>query len=1255
MTLISRRWLLQQFLALTIAVSAPMMGSAQDHELVESGYIAVIPDANISNPLDRQDNVAFLGFLGTGAARSQCEQTPTPPGFMTPFSGGILHVAEGNSPFGVLVERRVSDPCDWYQHLCWGRQYIIYGLDSSLPRTGVHTVSTAEEVGGIGDECGDLEYVHLTQAPTATIVFVGLKQFVSTSIPRRPEDPPARFRVTLSPGVDPDSVSLRFKSNGCVRTVACGNGGGSYSGSWDGLLYGEVNQCPPELQVGPNCCYASCDLDIEVHVALTDYYEYEGLLSPWTTEFVFPAPGPRTRARAVSGLEAPSAETPPAAVSAAQLKTTPNTPDSEYGAHGVYLFNGEFHEAVEDMRIAGRGFDFVWARKYRSKLGPRANLLAQYEGGSQDSYGGMPPICPGDPLSGLTYGVLGDWRPLSDVGNGWDYSYNISLEHPCGYESAILLRDGNTRTDMYILQNPNAPDEEKRWVCNGFSREIRRGDPGCYYVLFEDGSRWDFYPIGMGIDGGLGGRLRAISDRNGNTMTFHFGWFSYFGDPAVPEELWRMYGKYVLSSVTDTLGSEIKFHYNWDGLIIGITCGDHYVLYDQGWRQYFGHQGDLLRVEANGRTTEYTYDHPYGGGSGVQLCTGLLTSIKDGNGNVFLTNTYENVNTAGTAHQFRVASQIWGGNGISISYAPSQDGMVATVTDPRGILHKTTWNGANQCVSYDHGGATTSFDWAGKDGDYRLNGITLPSGASVQYSYSGAGGQLQKLSPAQITRASGSSQADGPTLSEQFEYQEGFGGPGFVRKYTDARGNVTVADYDSKGNRTRIAYPDGGMESWAYNQYGQSTQHVFPANGTGVRTDTFTYGGYGSGFLTGVKCGNKVTYGLERDDWGHVTGITDAKGRTGIDWTLNDEIEAISRPLVSPELFLYDNDGNLVSHSSQSNVSSTFSYDALNRLMSAITGGVALNYKRDPNGNATALSLAGGLNSATCTYNQQDRLSVYTMGSGPALTTEIHRNDNGAIVARVDGVGSSAPHRTDYTRDGLDRVVGVIDAEDNLTELGLDENNNVLSSLTTGADGSMARKSGVYDAMNRIKELRLGQDVVTGFDYNHNSQVTGITDPNGHKESCSYDEVNRLASVVNAVGQATAIGYDGNSNVVSVQDPDDPQGFDYDALNRLISASDGLGHEAAYAYNSASDVTKGHHATWISVQLQLHTALLPDGDAAHAHGRSGFHQDCHGHRERSDWPTDLPERSEREQDVVRLRRAESGDEHEVRRPLCCGA
>ncbi len=63
-----------------------------------------------------------------------------------------------------------------------------------------------------------------------------------------------------------------------------------------------------------------------------------------------------------SGLEAPP-EAPPAQPSSSGCGSSVDVPN-------VYLHSGEFFASTVDLRIPGRGLDFVWARKYRSRNGP---------------------------------------------------------------------------------------------------------------------------------------------------------------------------------------------------------------------------------------------------------------------------------------------------------------------------------------------------------------------------------------------------------------------------------------------------------------------------------------------------------------------------------------------------------------------------------------------------------------------------------------------------------------------------------------------------------------------------------------------------------------------------------------------------------------------------------------------------------------------------------------------------------------------
>ncbi len=175
---------------------------------------------------------------------------------------------------------------------------------------------------------------------------------------------------------------------------------------------------------------------------------------------------------------------------------------------GIYLFSGEFHSTVMDLKIPGRGMDFVWARKYRSRVDTGFNRFA----------------------------------------NQWDFSYDIHIQRQ---GSSFLIWDGHTRKDHFALQLDGT------WTSDEFFRVLKQNQEcsrpennNCYALTFEDTSQWRFF----GFDSLFVFQLESIVDRNGNTMLFDYH---------------EMFG--TLNKVTDTLGREINIAYNGDGKIASVT------------------------------------------------------------------------------------------------------------------------------------------------------------------------------------------------------------------------------------------------------------------------------------------------------------------------------------------------------------------------------------------------------------------------------------------------------------------------------------------------------------------------------------------------------------------------------------------------------------------------------------------------------------------------------------------------------------
>ena len=138
---------------------------------------------------------------------------------------------------------------------------------------------------------------------------------------------------------------------------------------------------------------------------------------------------------------------------------------------GCNLFNSEFYLTVEDLRIPGVGFDFLFRRTYRSRTG-------------EDT----------------------------PMGHRWDHTYNVSLEES-GPDS-LLLRCGLGRSDTFYRQ------ADGTFGHDGFFMMIDDPDvDGRMDLFFADSGRWTFHAF----DGTpTAGHLVSSMDRNSNTMTFAY-------------------------------------------------------------------------------------------------------------------------------------------------------------------------------------------------------------------------------------------------------------------------------------------------------------------------------------------------------------------------------------------------------------------------------------------------------------------------------------------------------------------------------------------------------------------------------------------------------------------------------------------------------------------------------------------------------------------------------------------------------------
>ncbi len=900
------------------------------------------------------------------------------------------------------------------------------------------------------------------------------------------------------------------------------------------------------------------------------------------------------------------------------------------GAPFIYLQSGEVRYSTVDLHIAGRGLDFVWARKYRSRVGPNT---AQ--------------------------------------GNGWDFSYNIRIEPFGGH---LLVYDGNTRQDLYLRQTDGS------YAADQFFREGRFNSNGVFTLLFPDTGLWEFLPLNGAP---AQGKIQRIADRNGNALTF-----SYDGTGrlvTVTDTLDRNItvsynGGGFISAVTDFAGRQVSYAYYQSSDADG-SAGD---LKSATSPAVTGtpNGNDF----PSGKTTTYTYSK----GLPVEGMNHNLLTVTDPKGQTWLRNYYSRTLDPADLSFDRITQQTEGeSNAVMILYYVRQTAVASNdyaviktiVNDAAGNVSEWFYDAGNRCVAHraytgratpgvtttesvnrpsgklrqgDPPSFETSYEW---NADSLLTRAVFPNASISSNVYE------VSLNPATPRRSRGNLRSrirlpgplggDPQQLVETFEYDTTFGGCcgfNFVTKQTDARSNVTFHAYDERGNRTNTIHREPTTtEAWEYNSYGQLTGHTLPDNGTGHRRrDEFTY--YASGPERGYRyqeivdaSGLALTTKYEYDAVGNPVRIIDRRGH---DWLytynqLNQRVSERSAEVTpgSGVRFktdrFYDannnvirldipNTGDLLTPTGNTNLTTTYDYDILNRRVSVArevdeSHNVVTQYGYDANGNLAvvrsgeATSGRQPANIVEYQYDERDRpfRKIRAGGTVGQSSEQYDYDANGnlkCLTRGLEGFGGTngVPHTNRFVYDGYNRLIRSTNAMGNVRLQQHDANGNVIVTRVEGELTDLPGSTGnvrlsettySYDAMDRVTnrtsaffdlltQSPLGGDgqVNRHFTYNANSQITQVTDDAGYTTRTDYDWVNRPQLHTDAKGNTVSNIYDNHDNLIAVSESHRSDlgnsnqyfltQYTYDNLDRRMMTIDSAGNTNRYFYDSRDNITR---------------------------------------------------------------------------------
>ncbi len=467
-------------------------------------------------------------------------------------------------------------------------------------------------------------------------------------------------------------------------------------------------------------------------------------------------------------------------------------------------------------------------------------------------------------------------------------------------------------------------------------------------------------------------------------------------------------------------------------------------------------------------------------------------------------------------------------------FLTTKDGTRYEYEQGRGLRNVTDLSG-NRLVYSDDGifhynAGNTAPDQSVRfvrDPQGRISEIVSPDGSTLRYGYDGRGDlrsfsdqvtnttkyvysvsrphfltnivdslerDALRLEYDEVGRLSMVRDGSGNPISQDFEADSNTG------TFTDANGNVTVAQFDERGNETVRMLP-------------------------GVFTNYFVYDGNNNllSSTNGRGYSTNYTYDLS----GNVTSITDAlSNRTTIVYNSLNKPTAVTNAL-GQALHL--------------------DYNAAGQLTQVVNNaGFVTRVTRDPQGRVTSLTDATGTNTTFFDYESGCACGRPGKVTNPDGSFRLYEyNALGQTNRIVNELGAE----TLFHFDDSGKLLWKRDALSNFTHF------YYRGPLLTNIVDALGRSTRFeYDALNRTNKIIDAEGGVVEFRYDGNGNRTHVIDAVTNVTRFVYDSANRVTNQIDTFGRTNFFAFDPAGNRIEAIDRNGKRRtFAYDALNRMTN------------------------------------------------------------------------------------------------------
>ena len=566
----------------------------------------------------------------------------------------------------------------------------------------------------------------------------------------------------------------------------------------------------------------------------------------------------------------------------------------------------------------------------------------------------------------------------------------------------------------------------------------------------------------------------------------------------------------------------------------------------------------LSHTDPNGHTAAYAY---YMTASAVNCGTpgaacyqpGDLKSVTDALGHVATNNSYD-----GAGRVTRVTDA----NGIITDSTYTPRGWLATSIVRANADGSASAGDATTTTSYTAWGAVASItDPDGVvlsytyDAAHRLTDLTDAAGNHIHYTLDASGNKTKE----ETFDANGTSRR---TLSRTFNAL------GQLTQVTDGLGHATVNanytdSYDANGNLTHTADAQGVQRQQGFDQLNRLVTAIDNYNGTDTATQN-------------------TTMGLAYDALNQLTTVTDPSNLvTHYTYDGLGNRTALQSPDTGASGDTYDAAGNRLMHTDARGITSTTTYDVVNRPMTTAYPDASSNvtYYYDEANTVTGCASSSPIGRLT-------RIIESTV-------TTVYCYDARGNVLQKRQITSAATDTINYTYTAADRLSTLTEPDGTVVT----DTYNTLGQLTTvqvaplGGATQTAVSGATYVPFGPVASYTLGNGQTVTRTYDANYNVSDITSPalNLHFARDAMGHINALG---NAPGANPAV-----------------ETYSYDPLYRLTAVMDSGAAVESYTYNRTGDrlskTSAGGMATGTyGYQMGTHR-LTSVGNAARSYDSNG--------------------------------------------------